>query len=106
MSGRIIYADRGGGSTAGAQRSPGGAGGAGMRPKWLKPGVGVRLWPGDTYAKYGVVREVGRHTVTFEITRVDSGEPFYKPGHRITLPWSSVNAVEDRLSCQNPEPII
>ena len=62
---------------------------------WLKPGDRVLMWPGDTYAKYGVVREVGRYTVTFEITRVDPGEPFYKPGHRITLPWHRVNVREE-----------
>jgi hypothetical protein len=62
-----------------------------MKYSWLKPGVRVRLWPGDTHAKYAVVREVGRYAVTFEITGVDPGEPFYRPGHRITLPWSHVN---------------
>ena len=56
----------------------------------------MRLWPGDTYAKYAVVREVSRYTVTFEITGVDPGEPFYRPGHRITLPWSHVNVREEK----------
>lgn len=62
-----------------------------MKYSWLMPGVEVRIWPGDTHAKYAVVREMDRRTVTFEITRVDPGEPFYRPGHRITLPWSHVN---------------
>ncbi|MCL6611256.1 MAG: hypothetical protein K6T66_06925 [Peptococcaceae bacterium] len=62
---------------------------------WIKPGVHVRIWPGDTYAKYAVVREVARCTVTFEITRVDPGEPFYRPGQKITLPWSRVRVCEE-----------
>lgn len=66
-----------------------------MKYSWLEPGSRVRLWPGDTYAKYAVVREVSRFTVTFEITGVDPGEPFYRAGHRITLPWSHVNVREE-----------
>lgn len=66
-----------------------------VKYNWLKPGVKVRLWPGDTYAKYAVVREVDFFTVTFEITRVESGENYYAPGQRITLPWSHVKVVEE-----------
>ncbi|MFZ5651662.1 MAG: hypothetical protein ACOY4I_12505 [Bacillota bacterium] len=62
-----------------------------MRYNWLKPGTRVRLWPADTYAKYAVVREMNHYTVTFEITGVEPGEPHYRPGQRITLPWSRVN---------------
>lgn len=67
----------------------------GNKYSWLRTGVHVRLWPGDTYAKYAVVKEVGRYTVTFEITRVEPGETFYKPGHRITLPWSNVSVMQE-----------
>lgn len=66
-----------------------------MRYEWLKPGTRVRLWPADTYAKYAVVREINNYTVTFEITEVELGESHYRPGHRITLPWSHVNVFKD-----------
>lgn len=65
-----------------------------MRCHCLKPGAMVRLWPADTYAKYAVVREMDNYTVTFEITEVEAGEPHYRPGQRITLPWSHVNVSE------------
>lgn len=61
-----------------------------IKYNWLKPGDRVRLWPEDTYAKYAVVKEISHYTVTFEIVEVDPGEPHYKPGHRVKLPWSHV----------------
>lgn len=67
-----------------------------MKNNWLKLGTKVRLWPADTYAKYAFVKEVTYYTVTFEITRVEAGEPFYKPGYRVTLPWSHINVIEDK----------
>ena len=58
--------------------------------KILRKGDKVRLWPKDTHAKYGVVRDINAYSVTFEITKVDSGENHYKVGDIITLPLSHV----------------
>lgn len=52
----------------------------------LKPGTRVHLWPWDTYAKYGVVRKADRFKVIIEITRIDPGEAYYRPGDVVVLP--------------------
>lgn len=62
--------------------------GGGMR---LVPGQRVRLWPGDTYAKYALVEKVEAAGVTFRIIAVDAGEKAYAPGDVIRLPWSHIN---------------
>ncbi|MFZ5644471.1 MAG: hypothetical protein ACOY46_12855 [Bacillota bacterium] len=61
-----------------------------VRYNWLKPGTKVRLWPEDSYAKYAVVKEINNFTVTFEIVEVEPGEPHYRVGHRVILPWSHI----------------
>ncbi len=58
--------------------------------KTLIKGDRVQLWPKDTFGKYAIVREVAEHSVTFEITWVESGEKFYKIGDKITLPKSHI----------------
>ena len=65
------------------------------RYNWLKPGTKVRLWPEDTFAKYAVVTEINNYTVTFEIVEVEPGDPYYRPGHRVTLPWTHVRIQEE-----------
>lgn len=57
----------------------------------LVPGQRVRLWPGDTYAKYARVEKVEATGVTFRIIAVDAGEKAYAPGDLIRLPWSHIN---------------
>ncbi|MGQ9557596.1 MAG: hypothetical protein ACUVTU_06545 [Desulfurispora sp.] len=57
----------------------------------LVPGQRVRLWPGDTYAKYARVEKVEAAGVTFRIIAVDAGEKVYVPGDLIRLPWSHIN---------------
>ncbi|MFZ5592107.1 MAG: hypothetical protein ACOY81_09920 [Bacillota bacterium] len=57
----------------------------------LLPGQRVRLWPGDTYAKYALVEKVAPEGVTFRIIAVDAGEKVYAPGDVVKLPWSHIN---------------
>lgn len=51
----------------------------------------MQLWPGDTYAKYAVVKEVNYDGVIFQITAVVQGELHYRPGELVKLPWTHIN---------------
>lgn len=64
----------------------------------LRPGTWVQLWPGDACAKYGVVRRADRRTVTIEITRVDPGETYYRPGDVVVLPRDRLVVVSGKPS--------
>ena len=63
----------------------------------IKVGDRLQLWPKDTYPKYGVVKEITLKGVTVEITDVDTRDfTRYKPGHKITFPWSHFNIAGDK----------
>ncbi|MCD5405769.1 MAG: hypothetical protein LRZ91_04630 [Desulfotomaculum sp.] len=64
--------------------------------KNVKVGDKLKLWPKDTYPKYGVVTEVTPFGVTVEITEVDERDfTRYKPGQVLKFPWSHFRVVYD-----------
>lgn len=53
----------------------------------LKVGSRIRLWPKDTYAKFGVVKSITGNQVIVEITEKDPRDPTrYKIGDIINFP--------------------
>ncbi|WP_333871803.1 hypothetical protein [Desulforamulus putei] len=52
----------------------------------LKVGTRVRLWPKDTYPKYGIVREINPDYILVELTEKDPQDYCrYQIGDRIKL---------------------
>ncbi|GAB6158866.1 hypothetical protein JCM39194_20660 [Desulfotomaculum varum] len=53
----------------------------------LKPGVRVRLWPKDTYPKYGIVREITADYIVVQLTEKHPRDYCrYQVGDLIKLP--------------------
>lgn len=55
-----------------------------MKEKFLNKEV--QIYPGDTYHKYGIVRDINEAGVVFEITRSTADD--YKPGALVFIAWS------------------
>ncbi len=55
-----------------------------MKEKFLNKEV--QIYPGDTYHKYGIVRDINEGGVVFEITRSTADD--YKPGALVFIAWS------------------
>lgn len=50
----------------------------------------VQIYPGDTYSKFGIVRDINENGVVFEITRADSHAYQYnKVGDTIFISYSN-----------------
>ena len=49
----------------------------------------VQIYPGDTYSKFGIVREINSHGVVFEITRAEHGASQYRPGDLFFISYSN-----------------
>jgi len=60
-----------------------------MKKKKLRPGTEVQIWPGDTYAKYGIIKKINPDYIAIELTRVHPDDYCgFKPGDIIKLPRS------------------
>lgn len=56
-----------------------------MKKKFLNKEV--QIYPGDTYYKYGIVRDINEGGVVFEITKSNAND--YTPGALIFIAWSA-----------------
>ncbi|AEF95190.1 hypothetical protein Desca_2355 [Desulfotomaculum nigrificans CO-1-SRB] len=63
----------------------------------LQVGTRVRLWPKDTYAKYGVVRSVTDRDIIIEITEIDPRDHCrYRIGDKIKLSASRLSVLSEQ----------
>lgn len=49
----------------------------------------VQIYPGDTYSKFGIVRDINENGVVFEITRAERGASQYKVGNIYFIAYSN-----------------
>lgn len=56
-----------------------------MKEKFLNKEV--QIYPGDSYSKYGIVRDISEGGVVFEITKSLSND--YTPGALVFIAWSA-----------------
>jgi hypothetical protein len=47
----------------------------------------VQIYPGDTYSKFGIVKDISENGVVFEITRSDT--PYYRVGDIVFIAYSN-----------------
>ncbi|MEW6697128.1 MAG: hypothetical protein ACOY35_14100 [Bacillota bacterium] len=63
----------------------------------LQVGSRIRLWPKDTYAKYGVVREINANFILVELTEKDPRDYCrYQIGDRIKLPARGLQVLNEQ----------
>lgn len=56
-----------------------------MKKKFLDKEV--QIYPGDSYSKYGIVRDISEAGVVFEITKSNAND--YTPGALVFIAWSA-----------------
>ncbi len=52
-------------------------------------GKEVQIYPGDSYSKWGIIREINDNGVLFEITRADREAKSYKVGSLRFIAYSA-----------------
>lgn len=63
----------------------------------IKIGDKIKLWPKDTYPKYGIITGITPFAVTIKITDVDERDfTRYKPGYIVKFPWSHFKVITDK----------
>lgn len=63
----------------------------------LQVGSRIRLWPKDTYPKYGIVREIHVDYILVELTEMDPRDYCrYQIGDRIKLPAKSLLVLNEQ----------